>query len=129
MPLPNKLQIPLRLPVTNDNQLSAVHNLHFGNSCLVACSATVVKPDSDSPVLKVMKVAHAIFLTDSHKLADILDAALHRETGTILGVHYYYIKIHGYPPLKRKMQAYFRVMPPTVRQMVLSLERTRLIAR
>jgi hypothetical protein len=46
----------------------------FGNSCLVACSATVVKSDADSQSTKVMKVAPTTFLTDSGKLADRITA-------------------------------------------------------
>ena len=71
MPLPDKLQIPLCLPVTNDNELSALHAIHFRNSCLVACSVTVVKPDRESAHV-LENLAYTIFLTDSHKLADIL---------------------------------------------------------
>jgi DNA-binding GntR family transcriptional regulator len=42
---------------------------------------------------------------------------------------YYYTKIHGRSPSEAEMQSYFGVTPPTVHQMVLFLERSRLIAR
>jgi Mn-dependent DtxR family transcriptional regulator len=49
--------------------------------------------------------------------------------GQYLAFIYYYAKIHGHSPSEAEMQAYFGVTPPTVHQMVLSLERNGLIAR
>lgn len=49
--------------------------------------------------------------------------------GQYLAFIYYYTKIHGRSPSEAEMQAYFGVTPPTVHQMVLSLERNGLIAR
>ena len=49
--------------------------------------------------------------------------------GQYLAYIYYYTKIHGEPPSQAEMQAYFGVTPPSVHQMVLTLERTGLIAR
>lgn len=49
--------------------------------------------------------------------------------GQYLAFIYYYTKIHGRSPAEADMQAYFRVSPPAVHQMVLSLEKMRLIAR
>jgi len=42
---------------------------------------------------------------------------------------YYYAKIHGYSPSEAELQRYFGVSPPTVHQMVLTLERNGLIER
>jgi len=42
---------------------------------------------------------------------------------------YYYSKIHGRAPAEAEMQQYFRVSPPSVHQMVLTLEARGLIAR
>lgn len=42
---------------------------------------------------------------------------------------YYYTKIHGQPPAEADMQRYFQVSPPTVHQMILSLEKSGLIER
>lgn len=41
--------------------------------------------------------------------------------GQYLAFIYYYTKIHGRPPSEADMQGYFRVSPPAVHQMVLSL--------
>jgi len=43
--------------------------------------------------------------------------------GQYLAFIYYYTKIHGYPPAEADMQKYFSVTPPSVHQMVLSLEK------
>jgi DNA-binding MarR family transcriptional regulator len=39
------------------------------------------------------------------------------------------MRLHRRPPAEADMQEYFRVSPPSVHQMVLSLERARLIKR
>jgi DNA-binding MarR family transcriptional regulator len=49
--------------------------------------------------------------------------------GQYLAFIYYYTKIHRQSPSEAEMQGYFGVTPPTVHQMVLSLERNGLIAR
>src|SRR5437762_9250869 len=49
--------------------------------------------------------------------------------GQYLAFVYYYSKIHGCAPAEADMQAYFKVSPPSVHQMVLTLERNRLIKR
>ena len=49
--------------------------------------------------------------------------------GQYLAFIYYYGKIHGRPPSEAEMQHYFRVSPPAVHQMVLTLEARGLIAR
>ena len=40
-----------------------------------------------------------------------------------------YIKIHRVPPAEADMQQYFQVTPPSVHQMILTLERNGLISR
>jgi len=42
--------------------------------------------------------------------------------GQYLEFIYYYGKIHGRPLSESEMQQYFRVSPPSVRQMILTLE-------
>ena len=42
--------------------------------------------------------------------------------GQYLAFIYYYTKIHGCAPSENEMQGYFKVSPPTVHQMILSLE-------
>jgi DNA-binding MarR family transcriptional regulator len=49
--------------------------------------------------------------------------------GQYLAFIYYYTKIHGRSPSEAEMQGYFAVTPPTVHQMVLSLEKNGLIER
>jgi hypothetical protein len=49
--------------------------------------------------------------------------------GQYLSFIYYYTKIHGVPPSEADMQRYFRVSPPTVHQMILTLEARGFIER
>lgn len=49
--------------------------------------------------------------------------------GQYLAFIYYFTKIHGEPPSEAEIQRYFRVTPPSVHQMVLSLESKGFIAR
>jgi Mn-dependent DtxR family transcriptional regulator len=49
--------------------------------------------------------------------------------GQYLAFIYYYTKMHGRAPAELDMQMYFRVTPPSVHQMVLTLEKRGLIER
>lgn len=49
--------------------------------------------------------------------------------GQYLAFIYYYTKIHRQSPAEADMQRYFQVSPPSVHQMILSLERLGLIER
>ena len=49
--------------------------------------------------------------------------------GQYLAFIHLYTRLHRRPPAETDMQAYFRVSPPSVHQMVLTLERTGLIRR
>jgi DNA-binding MarR family transcriptional regulator len=49
--------------------------------------------------------------------------------GQYLAFIYYYSKIHGRPPAEADLQRYFRVSPPSVHQMILTLETHGLIER
>ncbi len=49
--------------------------------------------------------------------------------GQYLAFIHNYTKIHGQAPAERDMQMFFRVTPPTVHQMVLTLEKNGLISR
>lgn len=49
--------------------------------------------------------------------------------GQYLAFIYYYTKIHGRAPSEADMQRYFKVTPPSVHQMVVTLEANRLIER
>ena len=49
--------------------------------------------------------------------------------GQYLAFIFYYTKINGTPPAQADLQRYFLVTPPTVHQMVLQLEKLKLITR
>jgi Mn-dependent DtxR family transcriptional regulator len=49
--------------------------------------------------------------------------------GQYLAFIYYYTKLNRQAPAEADMQRYFQVTPPTVHQMVLSLERLGFISR
>ena len=49
--------------------------------------------------------------------------------GQYLAFIHYYTKVHRVAPAEFDMQKYFRVTPPSVHQMVLTLERQGLIER
>ena len=49
--------------------------------------------------------------------------------GQYMAFIYYYTKVNGLPPAEADMQRYFRVTPPSVHQMVLTLELNGLIER
>ena len=49
--------------------------------------------------------------------------------GQYLAFIFYYTKIHGFAPAESDMQKYFEVTPPSVHQMVLTLETRGLIER
>lgn len=49
--------------------------------------------------------------------------------GQYLAFIFYYTKIHGFAPAESDMQNYFRVSPPSVHQMVLTLEANGFIKR
>jgi repressor LexA len=52
-----------------------------------------------------------------------------RRQGQFLAFIYYYTKVNGRPPAEADMQRYFQVSPPSVHQMVVTLERRGSIAR
>ncbi len=49
--------------------------------------------------------------------------------GQYLAFIHYYSKVNGQPPAEADMQRYFRVSPPSVHQMVLTLEANGFIER
>jgi repressor LexA len=49
--------------------------------------------------------------------------------GQYLAFIYYYGKLNGQPPAERDMERYFRTTPPTIHQMVVTLEKKGFIAR
>jgi Mn-dependent DtxR family transcriptional regulator len=49
--------------------------------------------------------------------------------GQYLAFIHYYTKLNGVPPAEADMQRYFRVSPPTVHEMVKTLERRGYVSR
>jgi DNA-binding MarR family transcriptional regulator len=49
--------------------------------------------------------------------------------GQYLAFIYYYTEVNGRPPAETDMQRHFGTTPPTVHQMILTLERKGLISR
>ena len=58
-----------------------------------------------------------------------MNKAYTAKQGQYLAFIYYYSKIHGRPPAEAEMQQYFRVSPPSVHQMILTLETHGLVER
>ena len=62
-------------------------------------------------------------------MSSFCELQLHQKQGQYLAFIYAYTRVNGRPPAQADMQRYFRVTPPTVHQMVLTLERAGLIRR
>jgi Mn-dependent DtxR family transcriptional regulator len=58
-----------------------------------------------------------------------MSKAFTQKQGQYLAYIYHYTKLHGRPPAELDMQRYFGVTPPSVHQMVLTLEAKGLIER
>lgn len=58
-----------------------------------------------------------------------MEAAYTRQQGQYLAFIFYYTKIHGRAPAEADLQRYFKVSPPSVHQMILTLEGKQLIER
>lgn len=71
-------------------------------------------------------------LTDDLQADTIICAMKARFTekqGQYLAFIYHYTKVNGRPPAEADMERYFRVTPPSVHQMVLTLETNGFIER
>jgi len=55
--------------------------------------------------------------------------ALHRQTRAVFGVYLHYTRVNGRAPAEADMERYFGVTPPSVHQMILTLEARRLSER
>jgi repressor LexA len=70
------------------------------------------------------------FIKASHPCAVVAMKKTYTDKqGQYLAFIHYYGKIHGCSPSEAEMQQYFRVSPPAVHQMVLTLEAHGLITR
>lgn len=58
-----------------------------------------------------------------------MKARFTEKQGQYLAFIYHYTKVNGRPPAEADMQRYFRVTPPSVHQMVVTLETYRFIER
>ncbi len=58
-----------------------------------------------------------------------MEKAYTDKQGQYLAFIYYYTKVNGQPPAEADIQRYFRVTPPSVHQMVLTLEANGCIER
>lgn len=72
---------------------------------------------SGSPSFGVQSLRHVMKINYTEK------------QGQYLAFIYYYNKIHGHSPSEAEIQQYFRVSPPSVHQMILTLEARGLIQR
>lgn len=52
-----------------------------------------------------------------------------KKQGQYLAFIYYYTRVNGRAPAETDFQRYFRVSPPSVHQMILTLERESMISR
>jgi Mn-dependent DtxR family transcriptional regulator len=60
---------------------------------------------------------------------DFMKSRYTRQQGQYLAFIFYYTKIHGRAPAEADIQRYFEVSPPSVHQMILTLEDKQLIER
>jgi DNA-binding MarR family transcriptional regulator len=58
-----------------------------------------------------------------------MNAPFTQKQGQYLAFIHYYFKIHGRAPAEADMQQYFRVSPPSVHRIILTLEKRGLIMR
>ncbi len=65
----------------------------------------------------------------AYNLSAVTQKPYTRKQGQYLAFIFYYTKIHGCSPAEADMQEYFRVSPPSVHQMILTLEKRGFIER
>lgn len=65
----------------------------------------------------------------AYNLAAVMKKSFTAKQGQYLAFIFYYMKIHGFAPAESDMQNYFKVSPPSVHQMVLTLEASGFIER
>ncbi len=65
----------------------------------------------------------------AYNRAAVMKKPFTAKQGQYLAFIFYYTKIHGFAPAESDMQKYFKVSPPSVHQMVLTLEANGFIER
>jgi hypothetical protein len=73
--------------------------------------------------------AFAVSIDPAPKLDPAVAPSFTAKQGQYLAFIYNYTKIHGQPPAELDLQYYFRVSPPSVHDMIKTLERNGLIER
>ena len=71
----------------------------------------------------------AFFADPSPTMARTMTARFTDKQGQYLSFIYYYTKVNGSPPAERDLQRFFKVSPPSVHQMLIELEKKKLIHR
>jgi DNA-binding MarR family transcriptional regulator len=76
---------------------------------------------------------HSLFAGNTHeqlnRTPSVSEKTFTAKQGQYLAFIHLYGRLHGRPPAEADMREYFRVSPPSVHQMVLTLERAGLIRR
>jgi len=85
----------------------------------------VFRWDDSGYLQRSIALSRAFWSLDVHGM----DAAYTPKQGQYLAFIYYYARIHGRAPAEAEMQQYFRVSPPAVHQMILTLEARGFIER
>ena len=90
-------------------------------SCPHGTSVSPIRVQQSGAVNRAESKAATIFFAMKPRFTE--------RQGQYLAFIYYYTKVNGKPPAEADMQRYFRVTPPTVHQMVVTLEANGLIDR
>ena len=94
------------------------------------CSDTRVRRVLDSVHERLARIEDTYTDEESPPPTPVRDSKpFTAKQGQYLAFIHYYTKINGRPPSEADMQAYFRVTPPSVHNMILTLDRKGLIAR
>ena len=94
-------------------------------SVLESLPQAVNQLPSESSVQLVLLVPRGLYVHTAEPVAPRYTYV----QGQYLAFIHYYTKIHGRPPAEADMQRFFKTSPPTVHQMVVTLERRSLISR
>ena len=97
----------------------------------IASSAAIseaTEAEREHPDFRCSRVRfHLCFESDGRRQSPCKD--FHAKQGQYLAFIHLYTRLHRRPPAETDMQQYFRVSPPSVHQMVLTLERAGFIKR
>jgi len=117
---------PLLRPTTcrgwsQDYYLKCPHRTHLlFLTCLIICR------DHDGKGGNPFPKDTSGFIRESEQ---VVAEEIHKQAGPISGLHLPLHQGNGVPPAEADIQRYFRVSPPSVHQMILTLEKEGLISR